>query len=134
MSRSRQTTVRLVLSTTYRRKPSGNMPVRPGTTTNHSWGDSITNDANYNNDIGETTSVGQYAANPWGFFDMHGNVWEWTKDAFVSYTSDSRIDPFNRGWQDPHTSLAWWFDLKNGCILVVCFPAFIIRLVPDFTI
>ena len=71
---------------------------RAGTTTNHSWGDSITtNDANYNNDIGQTTSVGQYAANPWGFFDMHGNVWEWTKDAFVSYTSDSRIDPFNKG-------------------------------------
>ena len=38
---------------------------RAGTTTNHSWGDSITtNDANYNNDIGQTTSVGQYAANP----------------------------------------------------------------------
>ena len=107
---------------------------RAGTTTNHSWGDSITtNDANYNNDIGQTTSVGQYAANPWGFFDMHGNVWEWTKDAFVSYTSDSRIDPFNKGWQDPHESYVVVRSQKrlHSCGLL---SAFIIRLVPDFTI
>ena len=38
--------------------------------------------------------MGQYAANPWGFFDMHGNVWEWTADWYGTYpTGNPVIDP-----------------------------------------
>ena len=64
---------------------------RAGSTTAYSWGNTIVNsNANYNwdgayntgNDFKQTRDVGQYVANPWGFFDMHGNVWEWTADRY----------------------------------------------------
>ena len=70
---------------------------RAGTTTAYSWGDSISaSDANYDENIGQTADVGQYSANPWGFFDMHGNVWEWTADWYASYSSGAQTDPEGR--------------------------------------
>jgi formylglycine-generating enzyme required for sulfatase activity len=77
---------------------------RAGKTTAYSWGTTIaSSNANYNwdggsttgNDFKQTRDVGQYAANPWGFFDMHGNVWEWTADRYqAAYpTGNPVIDP-----------------------------------------
>jgi len=67
---------------------------RAGTTTKYSWGDSInSSNANYYRKIGETTPAGKYSANPWGFHDMHGNVWEWCADWWGVYTSGSVTDP-----------------------------------------
>jgi formylglycine-generating enzyme required for sulfatase activity len=99
---------------------------RAGTTTVYSWGDSITtSNANYNSNIGQTADVGQYSANPWGFFDMHGNVWEWTADWYGGYSSGAQTDPegpasgsyrVGRGgsWGNTGTSLrsAFRYDLS----------------------
>ena len=67
---------------------------RAGTTTLYSWGNDINSSrANYNQNIGQTVNVGQYAANPWGFYDMHGNVWEWVYDWKADYSDDSQTNP-----------------------------------------
>jgi formylglycine-generating enzyme required for sulfatase activity len=59
---------------------------RAGTTTTYSWGDSIAStNANYSSSgYSQTRDVGLYASNPWGFFDMHGNVWEWVNDRYAA--------------------------------------------------
>ena len=54
---------------------------RGGTTTRSWWGDQITpENANYGRNVDGTSEVGSYHANPFGLYDMQGNVWEWVED------------------------------------------------------
>ena len=75
---------------------------RAGTTTAYSWGDSIdkTNanylwkgedDYNFFKDDKQPCEIGRYAPNSWGFYDMHGNVGEWTADWLGRYPGSNPV-------------------------------------------
>jgi formylglycine-generating enzyme required for sulfatase activity len=70
---------------------------RAGTTTPFWWGSTITTDrANYNPTAGvvykgaesqgeyrqRTVTVDSFEPNPWGLYNVHGNVFEWTEDCW----------------------------------------------------
>jgi formylglycine-generating enzyme required for sulfatase activity len=84
---------------------------RAGTTTPFWWGSSIsTSQANYNGNYtygddgtrgefrNETVPVDTFAPNPWGLYQLHGNVSEWTEDCWHDNYRDAPTD--GSAWTD----------------------------------
>ena len=77
---------------------------RAGTRTAFSFGDTIdSTQVNFNGNHpyrskkseyrATTIAVTSLPANPWGLYEMHGNVWEWCEDWYGAYESRSQTTP-----------------------------------------
>jgi len=68
---------------------------RAGTKTAYSWGDNPANFPDYawntTNANSQTHPVGLKKPNPWGLYDMHGNVWEWTASTYAEEYDGSEL-------------------------------------------
>jgi formylglycine-generating enzyme required for sulfatase activity len=75
---------------------------RAGTTTRYSFGDDESKIGEYawywENSGNKTHPVGQKQSNPWGLYDMHGNVWEWVQDKYHNGYDGAPID--GSAWED----------------------------------
>jgi len=69
---------------------------RAGTTTTYSFGDSLEEldkyAVHYKNSNSKSAEVGSKLPNPWGLYDMHGNVAEWTLDEYKEKTYENAED------------------------------------------
>jgi hypothetical protein len=95
---------------------------RAGTQTAYWWGDDPdAGKANFHiggkmpwTDSEGTTPVDRYPPNPWGLYDMHGNVWEWCLDVLRDYTAEPTRDPEGPGVGDSRVIRGGsWFDLPG---------------------
>ncbi len=97
---------------------------RAGSSTRFCFGDSDGQLGNYawyrKNawDVGDkyAHSVGIKKPNAWGFYDMHGNVWEWCQDWFGNYPSGSVTDPTGPSSGSNRVDRGGsWYDLARYC-------------------
>ena len=74
-------------------------------------------EANYGENVGDTTPVGTYPPGASGLYDMAGNVWEWCLDEYNAdfYSVSPRHNPVAGGTMD--TIVSDWMNVKSVRVL-----------------
>jgi formylglycine-generating enzyme len=109
---------------------------RAGTRTRYYWGDDpehceVQRNAWYiGNAEGRVHRVGKKDPNPWGLFDMCGNVWEWVDDYYLGYSGTTVKDRLFSREKHVHRGGAWYFhptylrSAYRGTSIRGCFVGF----------
>ena len=91
---------------------------RAGTTSRWSFGDDESEIDRYGwtstNAENRAHPGGELEPNPWGLYDMHGNVWEWVSDWQGEYSPELQVDP-----QGSPSSASCWRVVRGGCFFDV---------------
>ena len=95
---------------------------RAGSTTAYSYGSTANGDYMWysSNSSSKTHEVGTKRPNPWGLYDMHGNVYEWCNDWYeygTDYAPGSAIDPKGpvSGFYNVLRGGCWNFNAQLCC-------------------
>jgi len=109
---------------------------RAGTQTRFSFGQVLTKKhANFghaesgrNHPLARTSVVGAFPANPWGLYDMHGNVWEHVLDSYHETYDHAPCDgsPWLESGDDSDRVVrggSFSYDAKDNRAAVRCFHA-----------
>ena len=91
---------------------------RAGTTTKYSWGNEVGQNRAHCNRCGsewdnkKTALVGSFEPNPFGLYDIHGNVYEWVEDCMNDSYHNAPVD--GKAWL---TGVCKWRVIRGGAWL-----------------